>query len=51
MSQLDKFSHISPKYDKSGTFKDQFSVHYGAVRRNVLKTDVQKAQICLIYFF
>ena len=33
------------KYDKSGTFEDIFSVHFGSESQNVLKIDLQKSQI------
>ena len=32
--------HIGTKWDKSGTFKDQFSVHFGSSSQNVPKTDL-----------
>ena len=34
------------KTDKSGTFSDQISVHFGAPRQNVLKSDLKKSRIC-----
>ena len=38
-----------PKWDKSGTFSDQISVHFGSVSQNVLKSDLKKSQICPIW--
>ena len=34
---------IGAKWDKSGTFSDQISVHFGGGRRNVLKIDFKKS--------
>ena len=36
---------IVPKWGKSGTFSDQISVHFGAVRQNVPKSDLKKSRI------
>ena len=38
-----------PKWDKSGTFSDQISEHFGALRQNVLKSDLKKSQISPIW--
>ena len=43
-----KVGQIDTKWDKSGTFSDQNSVHFGAVRQNVLNSDLKKSQICQI---
>ena len=40
---------IGAKWDKSGTFSDQMSVHFGAVRQNVLSSDLKKSRICPIW--
>ena len=45
-----KWARLSPtKWDKSGTFSDQISVHFGALRQNVLKSDLKKSRICPIW--
>ena len=44
-----KFQYILAKSDKSGPFSDQISVHFGAVRQNVLKSDLNKSRICPIW--
>ena len=36
-----KVGQIGPKWDKSGTFPDQISVHFGSVRQNILKSDLK----------
>ena len=36
-----KVGQIAPKWDKSGTFSDQISVHFG-LSQNVLKSDLKK---------
>ena len=36
---------MSPKLDKSGTFADQISVHFGSPSQNVLKSDLKKSGI------
>ena len=42
VSDLDqKVGQIDTKWDKSWTFSDQISVHFGAVRQNVLKSDLK----------
>ena len=62
MSELaHNWVRLSPNGRKSGTFKiiignnmivvtfffkDQFSVHFGSVSQNVLKTELKKSQIC-----
>ena len=33
--------------DKSGTFSDQISVHFGSPSQNVLKSDLKKCWICI----
>ena len=43
-----KVGQIGPKWDKSETFSDQISVHFG-VSQNVLKSDLKKSRICLIW--
>ena len=43
-----KVGQIGKKWDKSGTFSDQISVHFGALRQNVLKSDLKKSRICPI---
>ena len=35
-----KVGKIDTKYDKYGTFKDQFSVHFGSPSQNEQKTDL-----------
>ena len=40
---------LNPKWDKSGTFSDRISVHFGAPRQNVLKFDLKKSRICPIW--
>ena len=40
-----KVGQIVPKWGKSGTFSDQISVHFGALRQNVPKSDLKKSQI------
>ena len=40
-----KMGQIGPKWDKSGTFSDQISEHFGATRQNVLKSDLKKSRI------
>ena len=40
-----KEAHIGPKWDKSGTFSDQTSVHFGSLSQNVLKFDLKKSRI------
>ena len=35
-----KVGQIGPKWDKSWTFTDQVSVHFGSVSQNKLKFDV-----------
>ena len=40
---------IGPKSDKSGTFSEQTSVHFGLLSKNVLKSDLKKYQICPIW--
>ena len=35
-----KVSQIAPKWDKSGTFSDKISVHFGSESQNVLKSDL-----------
>ena len=42
-----KVGQIVTKWDKSETFSDQISVHFGAVRQNVLKSDLKKSRINL----
>ena len=44
-----KVGQIGPKLDKSVTFPDQISEHFGAVRQNVLKSDRKKSRICPIW--
>ena len=44
-----KIGQIGIKRDKSGTFSDQISVHFGAQRQNVLKSDLKKSRICPIW--
>ena len=44
-----KVGQIRPKWDKSGTFSDQISVHFGSASQNVLKSDLKKSRICLIW--
>ena len=44
-----KVGHIGPKWDKSKTFLDQISVHFGSPSQNELKSDLKKSQICLIW--
>ena len=34
--------HIGPKWEKSVTFSNQISVHFGSVGQNVLKSDMEK---------
>ena len=48
--------HVSPKsrsnwtqIDKSGTFSDQISEHFGSMSQNVLKSDLKKSQIFPIW--
>ena len=38
-----KMGQIGRKWDESGTFSDQISVHFGAMRQNVLKSDLKKS--------
>ena len=45
-----KVGQIGPNWDKSGTFSDQISVHLAQKRQNVLKCDVKKLWICLIWW-
>ena len=45
-----KVGQIGPKWEKSGTFSDQISVHFGALRQNVLKSDLKKFRIFLTHF-
>ena len=40
-----EIGQISPKSEKSGTFLDQISVHFGSASQNVLKSDLKKFQI------
>ena len=40
---------IVHKCDKSGTFLDQISVHFGLTSRHVLKSDITKFRICPIW--
>ena len=40
---------IGPKSDKSGTFSDQISVHFGSARQNVQKSDQKKSLISTIW--
>ena len=40
-----KVGQISPKWDKSGTYSDQISVHFGSPSQNVLKSDLNKSRI------
>ena len=44
-----KLGQIGLKLDKSGTFSDQISVHFGAGCQNVLKSDLKKSRICPIW--
>ena len=37
---------IAPKWDKSGTFSDEISVHFGSPSQNVLKSHLKKSRIC-----
>ena len=39
---IPKVVQIGPKWDKPGTFSDHISVNFGAVRQNVLKSDLKK---------
>ena len=43
-----KVSHIGPKWDKSGAFSDQISLHFGSQSQNVLKIDLKKSRNCPI---
>ena len=43
-----KVGQIGPKWDKSGTFSDLISVHFGSSSQNVLKSDLKKSRICPI---
>ena len=44
-----KSGQIGPKWDnKSVTFSDHISVHFGRVGQNVLKSDLKKSQNCPI---
>ena len=36
---------IGPKWEKSGSFLDQISVHFDAPHQNVLKSDLKKSRI------
>ena len=36
-----KVGQITSKWDKSGTFSDQISVHFGSPSQNVLKSDLK----------
>ena len=36
------------KWDKSVTFSDQISVHFGSQSQNLLKSDLKKSRICSI---
>ena len=42
-----KVGEIDPKWDKSVTFSDQISVHFGS-SQNVLKSDLKRSRICPI---
>ena len=44
-----KLCLIGTKCDKSGTFSDQFSVHFGSPSHNEQKTDLKKSQLCPIW--
>ena len=35
-----KVGQIGPKWDKSGTYSDQISVHFGSESQNALKSDL-----------
>ena len=37
-----KMGQIGPKWDKSGTFSDQISVHFGTAAPKLLKSDLKK---------
>ena len=41
-----KVGQIGPKWDKSGAFSDQISVHFGSIE---LKSDLKKSRICPIW--
>ena len=41
-----KFGRFGTKWEKSGTFSDHFSVHFGSRSQNVLKFDLKKSRIC-----
>ena len=43
-----KVGQIGPKWDKSGTFSDQISVHFGSPSQNVLNYDLKKSYTCTI---
>ena len=43
-----KWVRLDPKFDKSGTFSDQISVHL-AREPNVLKSDLKKSRIFPIW--
>ena len=38
-----KVGQIDCKWDKSGTFSDQISVHFGSMSQNVLKSNLKKS--------
>ena len=40
-----EIGQIIPKWNKSMTFSDQISEHFGAPRQNVLKSDLKKSWI------
>ena len=44
-----KWVRLAPNgtIDKSGTFSDQVSVHFGSASQNVLKPDLKKTRIFL----
>ena len=37
----------APKWGKSGTFKDQFSVHFASASQNILKTILESLRLAL----
>ena len=45
-----RLGQVSPKCDKSGTFSDQISVHFGSESQNVLKYDLKNSCVTLSNF-
>ena len=44
-----KWVRLAPNGTNSGTFPDKISVHFGSPSQNVLKSDLEKSRICLIW--